>query len=90
VRHQFLHRFPHAWPVEEFIKTYLKNKRSYARKRGYLTERVNQKNQHDEEEQEEEQEEEEERRSKGKGKEREVEGDRWDESDDGYRSDQPV
>ena len=31
-------RFPNGWPVEEFLKTYLKNKRTYARKQGYLKE----------------------------------------------------
>lgn len=41
-RHDFLNRYPHGWPVEEFLKTYLKNKRAYARKRGYLTD-INQK-----------------------------------------------
>ena len=34
----YLNRFPNAWPVEEFLKTYLKNKHAYARKRGYLEE----------------------------------------------------
>jgi hypothetical protein len=54
--------------VEEFVKTYLKNKRSYARKKGYLAETTNQK-QEQEQEEEEEEEEEEEGRGKGKGKE---------------------
>ena len=57
-RHKFLNRFPHGWPVEEFLKTYLKNKRAYARKRGYLTENTNQKQaQHDDDDEEEEEEE---------------------------------
>jgi hypothetical protein len=33
-----LQQFPNGWPVEEFLKTYLKNKRTYARKQGYLKE----------------------------------------------------
>lgn len=38
------------------MKTYLKNKCSYARKRGYLTEKTNQKQEHyDDDEEEEEQ-----------------------------------
>lgn len=47
-----MNRFPHGWPVEEFLKTYLKNKRAYARKKGYLTE-TNQKHILDEDEEEE-------------------------------------
>jgi len=35
-RHSFLSRYPRGWPVEEFLKTYLKNKRAYARRKGYL------------------------------------------------------
>jgi hypothetical protein len=58
------------------LKTYLKNKCSYARKQGYLTETTNQK-QDDEaqgqEEQEEQEEQEGQERCKGKGKEREME-----------------
>ena len=62
-RHNFLNRFPHCWPVEEFLKSYLKNKRAYARKRGYLTENTNQKQgwrQHDDDDDNNEEEEEEE------------------------------
>lgn len=33
-----MQQFPNGWPVEEFLKTYLKNKRTYARKQGYLKE----------------------------------------------------
>ena len=51
-RHNFLHQFPNGWPVEEFLKTYLKNKRAYARKRGYLTVKTNQKQDQDDEEEE--------------------------------------
>lgn len=54
-RHSFLNRFPHGWPVEEFLKTYLKNKRAYARKRGYLKENTNQRQgRHDDDDEEEE------------------------------------
>ena len=35
-QHSFLSRYSHGWPIEEFLKTYLKNKRAYGRKRGYL------------------------------------------------------
>ena len=50
-----MNRYPHAWPVEEFLKTNLKNKRAYARKRGYLRENTNQKQgQHDDDDAEEE------------------------------------
>jgi regulatory protein YycI of two-component signal transduction system YycFG len=72
--------------VEEFLKTYLKNKCSYSRKRGYLTEKTNQKqDQHVEEEEQEDLEQEdleqedleqeEGRGYKGKGKERQIEED---------------
>lgn len=40
-RHSYLKRFPHGWAVEEFLKTNLKNKRAYARKRGYLEDKTN-------------------------------------------------
>ena len=66
-RHNFLHQFTHGWLVEEFLKTYLKNKHSYAHKRGYLTENTNQKQDQYDEDQEQE-----ERwggKEKGKGKE---------------------
>ena len=46
-RHSYLNRFPNAWPVEEFLKTYLKNKRAYARKRGYLKENKDPGDDHD-------------------------------------------
>ena len=92
--HNFLHQFPHGWPVEEFITTYLKNKCSYACKQGYLPEMSNQRlDQHDEEEQEQEEQEQEERQGgKGKGKEREIrsEIEDADVSDDMYGSDVPV
>jgi hypothetical protein len=66
--------------VEEFLKTYLKNKCSYARKRGYLTEKTNQRQDRHEEEQEQEE------KRKSKGKDREIEED--DDSDsDLYGSD---
>jgi hypothetical protein len=59
-RHNFLNRYPHGWPIEEFIKTYLKNKRTYARKQGYLMENTNQKqHRHDDEDDDEDEEEEE-------------------------------
>ena len=52
------------------MKTYLKNKCCYARKRGYLTEKTNQKPEHyDDDEQEEEQEERLGGKDKGKGRE---------------------
>ena len=50
-------RFPHCWPVEEFIKTYLKNKRAYARKQGYLVENTNKKQIRPDDKEEEEEEE---------------------------------
>jgi hypothetical protein len=34
-------KFPHGWAIEEFLKTNLKNKRAYARKRGYLVNQTN-------------------------------------------------
>ena len=39
--HRCLNWYPHGWPVEEFLKIYLKNKRIYACKWGYLTENTN-------------------------------------------------
>jgi hypothetical protein len=57
-QHAFLNRYPRGWPVEEFLKTYLKNKRAYARRQGYLTESTNQKQgRHDEDEEQNEDEE---------------------------------
>ena len=81
-RHSFLNRFPHGWPIEEFIKTYLKNKRTYARKQGYLTENTNRKKQHwhdeDEEEEEEQQQKEQEEESQEEGNYEETEeGNGW-------------
>jgi hypothetical protein len=76
--------------VEEFVKTYLKNKRSYARKKGYLTETTNQKQDTEEEE---EKEEEEEGRGKGKGKGKEIDMGDSDVPDDdlnGSDQDMPV
>ena len=67
-RHNFLNQFPHCWPVEEFLKSYLKNKRAYACKRGYLTENTNQKQgwrQHDDDDDDDEEEEEEEEEEEG-------------------------
>jgi len=40
-RHDYFKRFPHGWAIEEFIKSNLKNKRAYARNRGYLQEHTN-------------------------------------------------
>ena len=75
--HNFLNRFPHGWPIEEFIKTYLKNKHTYAYKQGYLTENTNQKKQHwhdeDEEEEEEQQQKEQEEESQEEGNDEENE-----------------
>ncbi|KAF8224790.1 hypothetical protein L208DRAFT_1128737, partial [Tricholoma matsutake] len=31
-RHSYFKRFPHGWPIEEFLKSNLKNKHAYARK----------------------------------------------------------
>ena len=67
-RHNFLNRFPHCWPVEEFLKCYLKNKHAYAHKQGYLTENTNQKQgwrQHDDDDDNNEEEEEEEEEEEG-------------------------
>ena len=63
-RHHFLHQFPNGWPVEEFLKTYLKNKCTYARKQGYLTEKTNWEQDQDQDDEEEE--------DKGKGKEKDI------------------
>lgn len=69
-RHHFLHQFPQAWPVEEFLKVYLKNKRTYARKQGYLKE-SNQKQDisrsNDEEEEDEDEDAENSREEEGNG-----------------------
>ena len=40
-RHSYFKRFPHGWAIEEFLKANLKNKRAYARKRGYLGDQTN-------------------------------------------------
>ena len=81
-----------AWQtVEEFLKTYLKNKCSYARKRGYLSEKTNQRQgRHDEEDEEgaghgdiededEDEEEQEQEEGEGQGEEQEQEQgeDQW-------------
>ena len=50
------------------MKTYLKNKRSYARKRGYLTEKTNQKLEQSDDDEQEKQEERLGGKDKGKGK----------------------
>ena len=39
--HKYFKQFPHGWPIEEFIKSSLKNKRVYACKKGYLKELSN-------------------------------------------------
>lgn len=67
-RHAFLHRFPNGWPVEEFLKTYLKNKRTYARRQGYLKERNQKEDSSDDNDDDEEQLENDEDAGKGKGK----------------------
>ena len=40
-RHSHFKKFPHGWPIEEFLKSNLKNKRAYARRRGYLGDQTN-------------------------------------------------
>ena len=40
-RHTYFKKFPHGWAIEEFLKSNLKNKRAYARKRGYLGDQTN-------------------------------------------------
>jgi hypothetical protein len=73
--------------VEEFVKTYLKNKCSYAHRQGYLTETTNQKQDWEEEEEEEE------GRGRGKGKEKEIDKGDSDVPDDdlnGSDQDMPV
>ncbi|KAF8229723.1 hypothetical protein L208DRAFT_1154457, partial [Tricholoma matsutake] len=40
-RHGYFKQFPHGWPIEEFLKSNLKNKRAYACKRGYLGDQTN-------------------------------------------------
>lgn len=40
-RHSYFNRFPHGWAIEEFIKSNLKNKCAYARKRRYLGDQTN-------------------------------------------------
>ena len=62
-----MNRFPNGWPVEEFLKTYLKNKRSYARKQGYLAEHSKQKKDESEEEDQNQEEDQEEEQEQGKG-----------------------
>ena len=39
--HKYFKQFPHAWPIEEFIKSSLKNKHAYTRKQGYFEELSN-------------------------------------------------
>jgi hypothetical protein len=98
VHHHFLHQFPNGWPIEEFLKTYLKNKRSYARKQGYLNQQTNLDLYDDDEEQEQEQEQEQEEerlggKDKGNGKAIEQDDSEIkdpDVSDDMYGSDVPV
>ena len=41
-RHHYLKCFPRGWPVEEFLKSHLKNRHAYACKRGYLEDNTNQ------------------------------------------------
>ena len=72
--HNFLNQYPCSWPVEEFLKTYLKNKCAYAHKQGFLTENTNQKQvRHDEEEQEQDEDEEQEEQGDDKEQEQEQE-----------------
>ena len=83
-----MNRYPQAWPVEEFLKTNLKNKRAYARKRGYLSDNTNQKQgRHDddaEEEKDDDDDEEEEdgghdeEEGQGQGQKQEQKEDGWD------------
>ena len=40
-RHEYFKQFPHGWPIEKFIKSSLKNKRTYAHKKGYFEELSN-------------------------------------------------
>ena len=39
--HEYFKQFPHGWPIEEFIKSSLKNKHTYAHKQGYFEELSN-------------------------------------------------
>ena len=87
--------FPNSWLIKEFLKTYLKNKCSYACKRGYLNQQINLDLYDDEEEQEQEQEQEDRLGGKDKGKGKAIEQDDSetedpDVSDDMYGSDVPV
>jgi hypothetical protein len=92
--HHFLHQFPNGWPVEEFLKTYLKNKCTYAYKWGYLTEKTSQKQDQYDHEEEQEQEERLGGKDKGKRKGKEIEeynGEIEDpDADDFYGSNMPV
>ena len=40
-RHKYFKQFPHGWPIEEFIKSSLKNKHTYAYKQEYFEELSN-------------------------------------------------
>ena len=40
-RQPYFKRFAHGWAIEEFLKSQLKNRRSYARKHGYLQDIAN-------------------------------------------------
>ena len=40
-RHECFKQFPHGWPIEEFIKSSLKNKHTYACKQEYFEELSN-------------------------------------------------
>ena len=80
-RHTFLNQYPGGWPVEEFLKTYLKNKRSYAHKKGYL-ENANQKQDSDGDGDDDDQQEEEEE----KGEDKEAESHQWNRGD-GWKRD---
>ena len=40
--HNYFKKFPHGWAIEEFLKSNLKNKHSYAHKQGYLGDWTNQ------------------------------------------------
>jgi hypothetical protein len=77
-----LHRFPHGWPIKEFLKTYLKNKRAYARKQGFSKESNQKQNGTDNEEEEEPEEDED--AEKGKDKAEEGTGSSMTEDEDIY------
>ena len=77
--HIFFNQYPGGWPVEEFLKTYPKNKCSYAHKKGYL-ENANQKQDSDDDGDDDDQQEEE------KGEDKEAESHQWNRGD-GWKRD---